>query len=131
MLGVQFVLLAAVLIFSGLTRPSTNPHGLIAGVAAMMAVSAMPYQYALLRLALPKVVSTSVMTGNLTNAVLSLIEILLARGSFVVRWLPPSSLCQTELGYRRPPWRRSRLRCDSGPFADVAGIRHAQRAQSI
>jgi hypothetical protein len=81
-LGVQFVLLAAVLIFSGLTRPSTNPHGLIAGVAAMMAVSAMPYQYALLRLALPKVVSTSMMTGNLTNAVLSLVEMLLARGSF-------------------------------------------------
>ena len=81
-LGVQFVLLAAVLIFSVLTRPSTNPHGLIAGVAAMMAVSAMPYQYALLRLALPKVVSTSMMTGNLTNAVLSLVEMLLARGSF-------------------------------------------------
>jgi hypothetical protein len=51
-------------------------------VAAMMAVSAMAYQYALLRLALPKVVSTSVMTGNLTNAVLSLVEMLLARGSF-------------------------------------------------
>jgi uncharacterized membrane protein YoaK (UPF0700 family) len=81
-LGVQFVLLVAVLIFSVLTRPSTNPHGLIAGVAAMMAVSAMAYQYALLRLALPKVVSTSVMTGNLTNAVLSLIEMLLARGLF-------------------------------------------------
>ena len=81
-LGVQFVLLAAVLIFNVLTRPSTNPHGLIAGVAAMMAVSAMAYQYALLRLALPKVVSTSVMTGNLTNTVLSLIEMLLAHGSF-------------------------------------------------
>jgi hypothetical protein len=116
-----------------------------------MAVSAMAYQYALLRLALPKVVSTSVMTGNLTNAVSSLIEMLLARGSFeigrlrdrktrcvywsalwsVVWWLPPSSLCQTELGYCRSPWRRSRLRCDSGPFADVAGICHAQTAQSI
>jgi hypothetical protein len=117
----------------------------------MMAVSAMAYQYALLRLAFPKVVSTSVMTGNLTNAVLSLVEMLLARGSFeaadfgteklvafigralwsVVWWLPPSSLCQTELGYCRSPWRRSRLRCDSGPFADVAGICHAQTAQSI
>ena len=33
-------------------------------------------QYALLRLALPKVASTSVMTGNLTNSVLSLMEML-------------------------------------------------------
>jgi uncharacterized membrane protein YoaK (UPF0700 family) len=81
-LDVQFVLLAAVLIFSVLTRPSTNPHGLMAAVAAMMAVSTMAYQYALLRLALPKVVSTLVMTGNLTNAVLSLMEMLLTRGSF-------------------------------------------------
>ena len=43
--------------------------------AAMIAVAAMACQYALLRLALPKVVSTAVMTGNLTNAVLSLMEI--------------------------------------------------------
>ena len=35
----------------------------------------MAFQYALLRLALPKAVSTAVMTGNLTNAVLSLMEL--------------------------------------------------------
>jgi len=79
LLGVQFVLLTAVLIFSVLTRPSTNPHGLMAGIAVMLAVSAMACQYALLRLALPKLVSTAVMTGNLTNATLSLIEMLFAR----------------------------------------------------
>jgi uncharacterized membrane protein YoaK (UPF0700 family) len=76
LLEVQFGLLAAVLIFSVLNKPSTDPHGFTAGIAAMLAVSAMGCQYALLRLALPKVVSTAVMTGNLTNSVLSLMEML-------------------------------------------------------
>jgi len=62
LLEVQFALLAAVLIFSIVTRPSADPHGLMAGIAAMIAVSAMACQYATLRLALPKVVSTAVMT---------------------------------------------------------------------
>ena len=81
LLVVQFVLLAAVLIFSVLAKPSTNPHGLMAGIAVMIAVSAMACQYALLRLALPQVVSTAVMTGNLTNAVLSLMEVVRKRHS--------------------------------------------------
>jgi len=81
LLVVQFVLLAAVLAFSVVTKPSTNPHGLMAGIAVMIAVSAMACQYALLRLALPRVVSTAVMTGNLTNATLTLMEILSKRGS--------------------------------------------------
>lgn len=81
LLQVQFVLLAAVLIFSVVVRPSADPHGLMAGVAAMIAVSAMACQYALLRLALPQVVSTAVMTGNLTNAVLALMDVLSQRGS--------------------------------------------------
>ena len=75
LLEVQLALLAAVLIFSVVTRPSADPHGLMAGIAAMIAVSAMACQYATLRLALPKVVSTAVMTGNLTNAVLSLMQV--------------------------------------------------------
>lgn len=83
LLVVQFVLLAAALIFCVLTRPSTDPHGLMAGVAVMIAVSAMACQYALLRLALPKVVSTAVMTGNLTNATLTMMEILSKRGSIM------------------------------------------------
>ena len=79
LLQVHFILLAAVLTFSVVTKPSTDPHGLMAGIAVMMAVSAMACQYALLRLALPKVVSTAVMTGNLTNAILSLMELLSKR----------------------------------------------------
>lgn len=74
LLLVQFLLLTCVLIFSVITRPSANPHGLMAAIAAMMAVSAMACQFALLRLALPVAPSTAVMTGNLTNAVLSLLD---------------------------------------------------------
>ena len=40
----------------------------------MIAVSAMACQYALFCLAMPRAVSTSVMTGNLTNTVLSLMD---------------------------------------------------------
>lgn len=76
LLLIQFLLLAAVLIFSIITKPSTSPHGLVAGVAVMIAVSAMACQYALLRLAMPKTVSTAVMTGNLTNTILSLMDML-------------------------------------------------------
>src|SRR5262249_15565382 len=79
LLLVQFLLLAAGLIFSVLARPSTAPHGLMAGIAVMIAVSAMACQYALLRLAMPRVVSTAVMTGNLTNTVLSLLDSLSER----------------------------------------------------
>ena len=74
LLLVQFLLLTCVLIFSVITKPSTNPHGLMAAIAAMIAVSAMACQFALLRLALPVAPSTAVMTGNLTNAVLSLLD---------------------------------------------------------
>lgn len=74
LLKVQFVLLTAGLLLSIVAKPSTDPHGLAAGVAVMIAVAAMACQYALLRLALPHVVSTAVMTGNLTNAVLALMQ---------------------------------------------------------
>jgi uncharacterized membrane protein YoaK (UPF0700 family) len=76
LLLIQFLLLTCVLIFSVITGPSTNPHGLAAGIAAMVAVSGMACQFALLRLALPGVPSTAVMTGNLTNTVLSLLDTL-------------------------------------------------------
>lgn len=71
LLLIQFLLLTFVLIFSVVTKPSAAPHGSAADVAAMAAVSAMACQYALLRLALPVAPTTAVMTGNLTNAVLS------------------------------------------------------------
>src|SRR5215470_71651 len=79
LLLVQFLLLAAVLIFSVIARPSAAPNGLMAGVVIMIAVSAMACQYALLRLAMPRTVSTAVMTGNLTNTVLSLLDSLSTR----------------------------------------------------
>jgi len=76
LLLVQFLLLAAVLLFSVITRPSADPTGLMAGIAVIIAVSAMACQYALLRLAIPGAISTAVMTGNLTNTVLSLMDLL-------------------------------------------------------
>jgi uncharacterized membrane protein YoaK (UPF0700 family) len=76
LLLVQFLLLAGVLIFSVITKPSADPRSLMAGIAVMIAVSAMACQYALLRLALPIAPSTAVMTGNLTNTVLSLLDTL-------------------------------------------------------
>jgi uncharacterized membrane protein YoaK (UPF0700 family) len=81
LLLVQFALLAAVWIFCVLTRPSNNPHGVTAGIAVMVAVSAMACQYALLRLAMPAAISTAVMTGNLTNAVLASMDLLSRRAS--------------------------------------------------
>jgi uncharacterized membrane protein YoaK (UPF0700 family) len=74
LLLVQFLLLTCVLIFSVITKPSADPHGLVAGITAMIAVSAMAVQFALLRLALPVAPSTAVMTGNLTNTILSLLD---------------------------------------------------------
>ncbi len=76
LLLVQFLLLTCVLIFSVIHHPAANPHGLMAGLAAMIAVSAMACQFALLRLTMPVAPSTAVMTGNLTNTVLSLLDTL-------------------------------------------------------
>jgi uncharacterized membrane protein YoaK (UPF0700 family) len=76
LLLVQFLLLAAVLMFSVIARPSADPRGFVAGIAVLIAVSAMACQYALLRLAIPGAISTAVMTGNLTNTVLALMDLL-------------------------------------------------------
>src|SRR5262245_38768167 len=75
-LMIQFLLLTGVFIFSVITKPSADPHGPMAGVAVMIAVSAMACQFALFRLAMPHTISTAVMTGNLTNTVLSLLDTL-------------------------------------------------------
>lgn len=79
LLLIQFLLLGCVLVFSVIYDPAANPHGFMAVVVAMFAVSAMGCQFALLRLALPGSPSTAVMTGNLTNAVLSLLDTLFPR----------------------------------------------------
>jgi uncharacterized membrane protein YoaK (UPF0700 family) len=76
LLVVQFLLLATVLVFCVAAGPSSNPHGIPACLAALIAVSAMACQYALLRLAMPRAVSTAVMTGNLTNTVLAIMDAL-------------------------------------------------------
>jgi len=75
LLLVQFLLITCLLLFSIIAKPSADPHGLTATIAAMIAVSAMACQYALLRLTLPVAPSTAVMTGNLTNAVLGLVDL--------------------------------------------------------
>jgi uncharacterized membrane protein YoaK (UPF0700 family) len=79
LLSIHFLLLAAILVFSVAARPSADPQGLTAGIAVMIAVAAMACQFALLRLAIPGAISTAVMTGNLTNAVLSSMELLSRR----------------------------------------------------
>ena len=89
LLRVQFLVLAALLIFSVITRPSADAAGSRAGAAAMIAVSAMACQYALLRLALPGAISTAVMTGNLANAVLSAMDLLAARTPLLPHDLTP------------------------------------------
>jgi uncharacterized membrane protein YoaK (UPF0700 family) len=76
LLLVQFLLLTGTLILSVIYHPAADPHGLKAVVVAMIAVSAMGCQFGLLRLALPGAPSTAVMTGNLTNTVLSLLDTL-------------------------------------------------------
>src|SRR5271154_2757746 len=66
------------------SEDSHGPHrdsaahrdGLTTMVVAMIAVSAMACQFALLRLAVPGAPSTAVMTGNLTSGVLSLLDTL-------------------------------------------------------
>jgi uncharacterized membrane protein YoaK (UPF0700 family) len=75
LLLIQFLLIATLLIFSATTKPSVDPRGVMGTLAAMIAVTTMGCQYALLRLTLPVAPSTAVMTGNLTNAVLGLLDL--------------------------------------------------------
>lgn len=75
LLMTQFLLITCAFIFSAIVKPSSNPDSLCATIAAMIAVTAMGCQFALLRLTMPVAPSTAVMTGNLTNAVLALVDI--------------------------------------------------------
>jgi uncharacterized membrane protein YoaK (UPF0700 family) len=74
LLIIQFLLITCVFIFSAITKPSADPDGRTATIAAMIAITSMACQFALLRLTLPVAPSTAVMTGNLTNAVLALVD---------------------------------------------------------
>jgi uncharacterized membrane protein YoaK (UPF0700 family) len=75
LLLIQLLLITCLLVFTAITKPSADPHGRMATIAAMIAVSAMGCQFALLRLTLPVAPSTAVMTGNLTNAVLGFVDL--------------------------------------------------------
>ncbi|MGH7742556.1 MAG: YoaK family protein [Candidatus Eiseniibacteriota bacterium] len=70
----QFLLLAAVLVFSVRHDADSTAHEWVTTVAAMIAVSAMACQFTLLRFTVPGTPSTAVMTGNLTESVLSLMD---------------------------------------------------------
>jgi uncharacterized membrane protein YoaK (UPF0700 family) len=72
----QFVLLACVLLISIKHRPSVNQGGVVFTVDAMVAVSAIAFQFALLRIVIPNAPSTAVMTGNLSTSVLALLDLM-------------------------------------------------------
>src|SRR2546422_782668 len=76
LLLVHFLLLSGVLICSAISDPVAHPQGRVASFTAMIAVCAMACQFAVLRLGVPGAPSTAVMTGNLTNSVLSLLDTL-------------------------------------------------------
>ena len=89
LLLVHFLLLSGVLICSAISDPVAHPQGRVASFTAMIAVCAMACQFALLRLGVPGAPSTAVMTGNLTNSVLSLLDTL--SGSTLSRKAPMSA----------------------------------------
>ena len=76
LLLMQLSLLTCVLIASVTGGLFANPGEVMVVVAGMLAVSAMACQYALLRLMMPVAPSTAVMTGNLTYATLSLLDLI-------------------------------------------------------
>jgi len=76
LLVLHLLMLTAVWVLSLLEHPALKPAGLRAGVEAMIAVSAMACQFTLLQIGIPGAPSTAVMTGNMTNSVLSLLEFL-------------------------------------------------------
>lgn len=75
LLMIQFLLLTCVLIFTVVYVPAANPHGGMAVVASMIAVSAIACQFALLHLSMPGSPSTAAMT----DAALSFLDTLSRR----------------------------------------------------
>jgi uncharacterized membrane protein YoaK (UPF0700 family) len=72
LLAVQFVLLVAVFVIVISYRPSVNPKGPMFTAAAMTAVAAIAFQFAFLRVIMPKAPPTAVMTGHLSSFTLAL-----------------------------------------------------------
>jgi uncharacterized membrane protein YoaK (UPF0700 family) len=75
LLMVHFCLLCCVLTVSVFIHAGTAKHGFPRATGAMLAVCAMGCQFALLRLAVPGVPSTAVMTGNLATMTLAATEL--------------------------------------------------------
>lgn len=81
LLWIHCVLLMATLVVAVIASPSANPHGPAAAIAAMLVVSAMGCQFALVRHALPNVPTTTSMSVNLMDAVLLCIDVMSAPAS--------------------------------------------------
>lgn len=79
LLLIEFLLLSGVLVLAVRFDIQSNPDAGVASLAAILATSAIACQFAMMRLAVPGAPSTAVMTGNLTNSVLSGLD-MLARG---------------------------------------------------
>src|SRR5262249_54309727 len=75
LLFVQFLLLVGVLILAINPEVASDPNSGPTSMAAILATCAMACQFATLRLAVPGAPSTAVMTGNLTNSVLSFLDL--------------------------------------------------------
>ena len=78
LLLIQFLLLTFVLTLSIIYSSTVNPPDWMSALIALTAVSAMACQFALVRLSL-EIAPTAVMTGNLTNATLCLLDTLSRR----------------------------------------------------
>jgi uncharacterized membrane protein YoaK (UPF0700 family) len=75
MLLIQFLLLAGVLVIAVTSDVGGDPNSGLTSIGAILATSAMACQFGMLRLGVPGAPSTAVMTGNLTNSVLSFLDI--------------------------------------------------------
>jgi uncharacterized membrane protein YoaK (UPF0700 family) len=76
LLFIQFALLTCVLMISVVFDVASKRRGAMSVTAAMLAISAMACQFAMVRLVTPVAPSTAVMTGNLTSATLSFLDAL-------------------------------------------------------
>lgn len=76
LLALQCVLLVAVFVIAISYRPSVNPKGAMFTADAMTAVAAIAFQFAFLRVIMPKAPPTAVMTGHLSSFTLALSDCL-------------------------------------------------------
>jgi uncharacterized membrane protein YoaK (UPF0700 family) len=81
LLLLQFLLLAGFLALRVAAGPQIDPNAVIAIVAAMLGVSAMAVQNALVRISLKGAPSTAVMTTNITLLTMDIGDMLVARDS--------------------------------------------------